>query len=181
MLGVFPIVVWTRESDDFSPYRAKTTWQGQSKSVEVLADGKGSILARVEARTVAGALVGAAEAECGYAEEKWRDSDAFAIRSMAQTRATAKALRLPLGFIMALAGYEATPSDEMNTDHVVAAKKVVFGLLGDDKEKAGEAWTGAKHELGLEAVDDGELTIAQTEEIITSVKTGGEDGTDVTS
>jgi hypothetical protein len=32
---------------------------------------------------------------------------------MAQTRAVAKALRLCLGWIMALAGYEATPAEEM--------------------------------------------------------------------
>jgi hypothetical protein len=34
---------------------------------------------------------------------------------MAQTRATSKALRVPLGFIVVLAGYEATPEEEMPT------------------------------------------------------------------
>jgi hypothetical protein len=32
---------------------------------------------------------------------------------MAQTRATSKALRAPLGWIVTLAGYEATPSEEI--------------------------------------------------------------------
>ena len=39
---------------------------------------------------------------------------------MAQTRAVSKALRLPLGFVMSIAGYEATPAEEMpttNPDH----------------------------------------------------------------
>jgi hypothetical protein len=35
---------------------------------------------------------------------------------MAQTRATSKALRQPLGFVMTLAGYSATPAEEMPRD-----------------------------------------------------------------
>lgn len=95
MLGVFPVAEWTRE----------------------LRDEKNTVLgweARVEARTRSGEVVGAAEAECRFTEQKWRTSDSYAVRSMAQTRATSKALRLPLGFVMQLAGYDATPSEEMD-------------------------------------------------------------------
>jgi len=88
LLGVFPVVQWTRPVDG--------GWE-----------------ARVEARTMAGNLVGAAESQCTRAEAKWKSRDDYALRSMAQTRATSKALRLPLGYIMVLAGYEATPADEM--------------------------------------------------------------------
>lgn len=88
MLGVFPVCVWTRKLDD--------GWE-----------------ARVEARTLAGAVVGAAEAECLRSERTWAGRDDFALRSMAQTRATSKALRQPLGFVVSLAGYEATPAEEM--------------------------------------------------------------------
>lgn len=90
MLGVFPVEVWTRQ----------------------LADGGWE--ARVEARTLAGAVVGAAEAMCSPDEKRWEAADAYAMRSMAQTRATSKALRLPLGFVMTLAGYDATPAEEMS-------------------------------------------------------------------
>jgi hypothetical protein len=69
--------------------------------------------ARVEARTLTGALVGAAEAVCLRSERTWASRDDYALCSMAQTRATSKALRQPLGFIMALAGFEATPAEEM--------------------------------------------------------------------
>jgi len=72
--------------------------------------------ARVEARTRDGALVGAAESECLRAESKWADRDDYALRSMAQTRATSKALRQPLGFVVALAGYAVTPAEEMPDD-----------------------------------------------------------------
>lgn len=88
MLGVFPVVEWTRKLDD--------GWE-----------------ARVEARTLSGAVVGAAEAECLRSEGKWKSRDDYAIRSMAQTRAMSKALRGPLGFVVSLAGFDPTPEEEM--------------------------------------------------------------------
>lgn len=89
MLGVFPIVEWTRQTDD--------GWE-----------------ARVVARTLSGAEVGAAEAMCSRKESSWKNRDDYAIRSMAQTRAVSKALRHPLGFVMTLAGYSATPEAEIS-------------------------------------------------------------------
>lgn len=89
MLGVFPVCVWTKKLED--------GWE-----------------ARVEARTLRGDVVGAAEAQCLRAETNWKGRDDFALRSMAQTRATSKALRQPLGFVMTLAGFEATPAEEMD-------------------------------------------------------------------
>lgn len=91
MLSVFPVNVWTRPLPENKGYEA-----------------------RVEARTLSGAVVGAAEAMCSRDEKRWADADNYAIRSMAQTRATSKALRMPLGFVMTLAGYEATPAEEMD-------------------------------------------------------------------
>ena len=88
MLGVVPVVVWTRRTDD--------GWE-----------------ARVEARTLDGRTVGAAEAMCSKSERTWKSRDDYALRSMAQTRATSKALRGPLGFVVTLAGYEATPAEEV--------------------------------------------------------------------
>jgi len=88
MLGVFPINIWTRKVDG--------GWE-----------------ARVEARTKDGAVIGAAEAQCLKSEKNWSNREDFALRSMAQTRATAKCLRMPLGFVMTLAGFEATPAEEM--------------------------------------------------------------------
>ncbi len=89
MLGVFPVLVWTRPIEG--------GWE-----------------ARVEARTRDGSIVGAAEAQCLKSERNWSNRDDFALRSMAQTRATAKALRMPLGFVMTLGGFQATPAEEMD-------------------------------------------------------------------
>lgn len=88
MLGIFPVLCWSRQVEN--------GWE-----------------ARVEARTRSGEIVGAAEAQCLNTERNWSNRDDFAVRSMAQTRATAKALRMPLGFVMSLAGYQATPAEEM--------------------------------------------------------------------
>jgi hypothetical protein len=88
MLGVFPIVEWTRPVEG--------GWE-----------------ARVEARTLSGQVVGAAEAECLRSESLWKNRDDYALRSMAQTRAVSKALRGPLGFIVQLAGLNPTPAEEM--------------------------------------------------------------------
>lgn len=69
--------------------------------------------ARVEVRTLDGRTLSAAEAMCARKERTWARRDDYALRSMAQTRATSKALRIPLGFIVTLAGYQATPAEEM--------------------------------------------------------------------
>jgi hypothetical protein len=95
MLGVFPYLVWSKPLYDDEQI-AGSGWE-----------------ARVEARTRSGEAVGAAEAMCLDSEPTWAKRDAYALRSMAQTRATSKALRQPLGFVMSLAGYEATPAEEM--------------------------------------------------------------------
>jgi hypothetical protein len=88
MLGVTPVCAWTRPIDQ--------GWE-----------------ARVEARTLDGRVIGAAEAECLRSESTWKSRDDYAIRSMAQTRATSKALGSVLRFVVTLAGYNGTPAEEM--------------------------------------------------------------------
>lgn len=109
MLGVVPVVAWTRPLEN--------GWE-----------------ARVEARTLDGRTVGAAEAMCTKDERTWKTRDDFALRSMAQTRATSKALRGPLGFIITLAGYSDTPAEEMPTDPI---REKYAGSRIDDVEVVG--------------------------------------------
>jgi hypothetical protein len=90
MLGVHPVVVWTRPNETGDGY-----------------------VARVEARTLDGHVVGAAESECSRAEPTWAKRAPYALRSMAQTRATSRALRAPLGQIVVHAGYEPAGVEEM--------------------------------------------------------------------
>lgn len=61
-----------------------------------------------------GGIVGAASAECTRTENNWSKRDSYAVRSMSITRATGKAYRLSFSWIMKLAGFEATPAEEMD-------------------------------------------------------------------
>lgn len=84
--------------------------------VETVRDKEGSAIgfeAYVELVCRDGSVVGGAVAECSWAENNWADRDAFALKSMAQTRATGKAYRMAFGFVMKAAGFEATPAEEM--------------------------------------------------------------------
>lgn len=176
LMGVFPVTAWTRPVDD--------GWE-----------------ARVEARTLDGSIVGAAEAQCLRAESNWKSRDDFALRSMAQTRAGSKALRMPLGFIMSLAGYEATPAEEMPSPSRSSrqpAKK--SPPSGQDEDGAGalmgqakvqwpdrEAHTAACQALNLPEIREGAIrehwlgkggTYAQAKAYIAEVRrleTGGMD------
>lgn len=96
MLGVVPREVGTVEQDGI--YTA---------TVELVRIGDQGVISR-------------ASAECGSADELdrygnpvWANRPRYARRSMAQTRATGKACRLAFSWIMALAGYEPTPAEEM--------------------------------------------------------------------
>lgn len=71
-----------------------------------------------EARAVAlkvntGEEISAAEAMCLNDEANWKNRPLFMLRSMAQTRACAKALRNVLAWVVVLAGYKPTPAEEM--------------------------------------------------------------------
>lgn len=61
-----------------------------------------------------GAVIGGASAICTRAERNWSNRDDYALRSMSITRATSKAFRLALSWIMTLSGYEPTPAEEMD-------------------------------------------------------------------
>jgi hypothetical protein len=75
----------------------------------------GGFMATVEARTSDGRVIGRADALCTRHEKRgpWKTADDYARLSMAQTRATSKALKGPLGFVVSLAGYATTPAEEM--------------------------------------------------------------------
>jgi hypothetical protein len=58
--------------------------------------------------------ISSAEAMCLNDEWKWQDKPLFQLKSMAQTRACAKALRNVLAWIVVLAGYKPTPAEELD-------------------------------------------------------------------
>lgn len=60
-----------------------------------------------------GRKVGGATGLCSGAEPNKKGYEEYAIESMSQTRATSKAFRIMLGWMMKAAGYESTPFEEM--------------------------------------------------------------------
>lgn len=64
-------------------------------------------------RAADGVVIGGASAVCGVDEKRWAEMPEYARRSMALTRAAGKAFRLAFSWIIALAGYEPTPAEEI--------------------------------------------------------------------
>jgi len=73
-------------------------------------------------------IIGRASAICSSKEPSKRGQPEYVIKSMAQTRATSKAARLSFAWIMQLAGYEATPANEME-DVIMTNKMSDYNFL----------------------------------------------------
>lgn len=127
LLGVFPVVEW----------------------VERITDPAEGYKARVTAQTLDGRVVGAGEAFCLRSEEPWSHNpkrgkarDDFALAAMAQTRATSRALRNPLGFVVKMAGYETAGAEEMPQPEVVVKQEWKdYANAGKGEHVAGETIT----------------------------------------
>jgi hypothetical protein len=90
--------------------------------------------ASYKAQTLAGAVVGGGEADCKRTETKWAVKDDHALKSMAQTRAQSKSLKAPLSFIVAMAGYEPTPAEEMDMVEFGSGYDRTYGPAMDSRD-----------------------------------------------
>lgn len=71
---------------------------------------------------------------CSSKEGNKKNFDEYAILSMAQTRAIGKAYRNLVGWVMKLAGYEATPSEEMHkVGQEPVSQEVKEPVVGEQK------------------------------------------------
>lgn len=94
LMGLFPTVT---EVKDLSEKAGEIKW-----------------MATVEIKNIKnGEVVSRGFAVCSNKENKKKTFDEYAVLSMAQTRATGKAYRNLIGWVMKLAGYEGTPGEEM--------------------------------------------------------------------
>lgn len=111
--------VWSRPSGEKTSYIVKEKKYGK-------VDGKRAVVAEneyeieghdweacVEVKTASGVIVGRAEGMCSRAEASWSKKPDPAVKSMAETRAASRAFRGALGWIVAIAGYNPTPAEEM--------------------------------------------------------------------
>jgi len=130
--------------------------------------------ATVEARRVFdGQVIGRADALCTRTERSgpWKSADDYALMSMAQTRATSKALKGPLGFVITLAGYETTPAEEMTfaeAEPVPEKKPKKPKPRGDDLARVTAELVGSKDKLDKLPLAIGHVSGVKVEEEITS-------------
>lgn len=100
-------------------------------------------------------VVSVGMALCSNKENKKKTFDEYAVMSMSQTRSIGRAYRNLIGFVIRLAGYDATPADEMMkmgqtpqnapTNPISQNLKPSEGLKGQVKGPDGEwTWVCAK-------------------------------------
>lgn len=106
-----------------------------------------------------GSLIAAAEAMVSRSEDSWKTRDDHALRSMAQTRATGKAIAGAARWIVALAGYSATPAEEMPAPAGDAEPEINFGpaIANGKRALAFEAIVELVRASAEPAGSDGEL------------------------
>lgn len=115
--GATASVAWTKPLQD-----AKGVIRGYEARAEVLHQGQ---------------VISSAEAMCTREEANWRSRDEFMLRSMAQTRASAKALRNAYGWVAELAGMKSTPAEEMGEvyDQSPVSDKAIPTVTYDNPEE----------------------------------------------
>lgn len=133
-------------------------------------DAKGVYKYRAEIDIVqagTGQVICSGVAICSNQENSKRYFDEYAIASMAQTRATGKAFRLCLGWIMKAAGFESTPAEDMDfqseperktNDVALGREYLAFALLavksaGDAAAVKQLAWAAKSLKESAEFID----------------------------
>jgi hypothetical protein len=99
-----------------------------------------------------GAIISSATAECMSDEPNWKDKPSFQLRSMAQTRACAKALRNCLSWVAVLAGYQPTPAEEVMTESPkeIPVKTQPITTHDYDIKSVRDLYTACWKEFGLQ-------------------------------
>ncbi len=98
---------WTTMGALFDLYPTITELKKEKNDREII------YTATCEIRRTNGQTLTRAISSCSNMERGKRNMMEFQIASMAQTRAVSKAFRIALSWVMALAGYESTPAEEM--------------------------------------------------------------------
>lgn len=167
LLGLAIVPVWTRRViDPQTGQPEKVTFDVHEKTWHSKSQGGGLKAERTytvegfswEARVEVykdGTIVGAGEAMCGRTEQRWKDADDYAVRAMATTRATSRAVAAAARWIVTLAGYNATPAEEIPDDAKgEQAPAPAARPLGEPADETSEPRAVSALELLIETVDD---------------------------
>lgn len=121
-----------------------------------------------------GVVIATGSGMVSRSENAWKSRDEFALRGMAATRATSRAMRQAGAWIVSLAGYATTPSEEMPStgepeteipawaegatqEAVDKTRRALLYLLGSDGE-SGKAITAVLEQIAKDS-EQGEATI----------------------
>ena len=114
---VYPKVEWWNQLGAFVGVKPVVEYDKRldSSSARHSRDGEITYEAGIQLRSIDGRniLHGRGISMCSSQEKMWSNTDEFAVRSMAQTRATGKAYRLGYSNVALACGIEATPAEEM--------------------------------------------------------------------
>jgi len=110
----------------------------------------------------------------------WTQNE-FSIKSMATTRATGKAYRLPLGWLARLAGLEPTPADEMGDTHELAAEAPVAkaspSRIGQQRDNLPDTGSDVFTPVSAEVASTGEGKFGKWELVLLKTAEGPTFGT----
>jgi hypothetical protein len=122
--------------------------------------------ARVAVHNGEGRIIATAENMCMRDEPNWKSKPNYALRSMAQTRAAGKALRSVFAFVAVLAGYSATPSEEMDSSFKKQNHNGGNKNYKNKKSLTGEMTTKQKNAIVNIAKKSRGLSPTETEEVV---------------
>lgn len=156
-----PVMIRGKQYIEFSDWQVLARFYGATVEIEwsrklEADDGSGNIIG-YEARALVrrnGEIISSAEGMCTRSEKRWRDADEYAVRSMAQTRTSAKALRNAFGWVAELAGYASTPLEEMPPDLHEPIKPYRVERVVDDKQFLDSEEIEAVRETQKEQIKD---------------------------
>lgn len=136
-----PVIIRGKQFLEYGDWQVLGRFYGATVEIEwtkpIEQNGK---LVGYEARALVkrqGEIISSAEGMCTRDEQRWKTADEYAVRSMAQTRTAAKALRNAFGWVAELAGYSATPAEEMPVEPKMAPYKVSRVVPPSDDEAGG--------------------------------------------
>lgn len=143
LLGVQPMIVAVEKQEpsrEFEVTSKRKKWGKVDGRRQVIEETENTWMAvghsyRIwaECRTLDGRVVGKGVGFCSREESKWQDADEYAVIGMASTRAVSRAMRQALGFVIGMAGYATTPTEEMPADQHVDAGPPYGPPMPDDK------------------------------------------------
>ncbi len=145
MKVVRPVEIQGKPYLQFGGWQTLARFFGATVAIEwtqPLVDAKNYLLG-YEARAIVyqnGQIISSAEASCMKTEKRWAKAEEYAVTSMAQTRASAKALRNAFGWVAELAEdpktgqrLQSTPAEEMTYDRSTVPDDAHVSTTGADE------------------------------------------------